>query len=209
MLENNQNPIEVLKKVISKLFLVELNNFNFDKYDKKLPHALKEMYEIEAFFVEKDCAYETIGFFSILDRLIPHEKLKVEDGMFTFIQENQANWALKYGDGQVYFEDKIEPQNSRFLTQTIDEILLLFALQEVGFNIPNYFGLDYNTIAEITTEFENIEPIVFDKNYIGINCSYYIADGNCLVGQAGMNVLSTFDHEKYEHYLSKLKHYTF
>jgi hypothetical protein len=209
MLIDNQKPIEVLKNVIEKLFKIEFDPFNFEMYDIQIPHALKEMYEIEAFFEKKDEAYASLGFFSMLDKLIPFQALNTENETLTFIEESQSNWALQYQNGKVFFEDRLEPENSYYLSQSIEEILLLFGLQEIGFNITNYLGLDYDSIDEIISEFENIEQIVINKNYIGLNCSFYIVDGNCLLGQASMNVLSTFDVDKYHFYKTKFRHYTF
>jgi hypothetical protein len=109
-----------------------------DKYHPELPRALKELYEIDAFYARHDCAFETIRFFANQDRLVPYSDLTLDEKDFTFVRENQNNWVCKaqLGSNKVYLEDRVFTQNSGFLTQKTDAFLTTFALQEIGFNLP-------------------------------------------------------------------------
>lgn len=209
---NKKTPILGLKQVISRLFGVHLPAFDYDKYPTQLIHSLKEMYEIDAFFAQHDCAFETIRFFANQDRLVPFKDLAWTEKPFTFVKENQSNWLCQteLGSNKVHFYNRVEPSKSRWLPRSIDGFLTTFALQEMGFNLKYYFGFEYDTIEDIQAYFKTVEPIWTDKDYIyGAAFSYYLVDGDCLVMFAGMNVFATNDEAKYEHYKSILKHYTF
>ena len=205
-------PILGLKRVISRLFDVKLDDFDLDKYHPKLPHALKELYTIDAFYAKHDCAFETIRFFANQDRLVPYQDLKLEESPFTFVKENQSNWFCQTDlDVQkIYFYDRVEPHKSRFLPHSMGAFLTTFALQEIGFNLKFYFGLEYQNMDKIKAFFKKVEPLWLDENYIyGATFSYYLVDDDCLVMFAGMYVFATNNEAKFKHYKSILKHYTF
>jgi hypothetical protein len=207
-----KDPISGLKNVISRLFDVELENFDFGKYPPNLPKALKEMYEIDAFYAAHDCGFETIRFFANQDRLVPYAELKLEESPFTFVRENQNNWLCKtdLGSNKVYLEDRVFTENSGVLKQDLPAFLTTFALQEIGFNLPFYIGLHCEKVVDILPNFKKVEPLWSDKNYLNFgHFAYYIVDDDCLLMQAGMNILATKNEEKLNHYKSILNHYTF
>jgi hypothetical protein len=207
-----KDPILGLKKVVSRLFDVKLEGFDLEKYPSKLPHSLKELYAIDAFFAQHNCGFETIRFFANQDRLVLYEALKLEESPFTFLRENQSNWLCQtdLGSTKVYFYDRIEPHKSHFLPLSIDSFLTTFALQEIGFNLTYYFGLESENMDAINTHFKKIETLWSDKTYIyGAHHSYYLVDDDCLVMYAGMNVFATNNEAKYKHYKSIFKHYAF
>jgi hypothetical protein len=209
---SKKSPILGLKKVISRLFDVKLDNFDLVKYHPKLPYALKELYEMDAFYAKHDCAFETIRFFANQDRLVSYQDLKLAESPFTFVRENQNNWLCQtdLDSNKVYFNDGVEPQKSRFLPHSMDAFLTTFALQEIGFNLKFYFGLKYQNMDEIKAHFKKFEPLWTDKNYIyGGSFDYYLVDDDCLVMYAGMNIFATNDEAKFQYYKSILKHYTF
>ncbi len=208
---DSKQGISLLKNTISALFGVKFGAFDVSKYHKDLPIALKELYEIDAHFSE-DCRYETIHFFCNIDRLVKPTFLKLEDESFVFVHENQNNWACEtqLKSDKVYFKDLVEPEKSRFLDTNIADFLTTFALQEIGFNLKYYFGLEHENISEIEENFEKIEHLCTDNNYLYSSpFSYFLIDDDCLVMWAGMNIFATNNQAKYEHYKSILKHYTF
>ncbi len=205
-------PIWGLKKVISRLFDVKLNPFDFGKYHPNLPHALKELYAIDAFFAKHDCGFETIRFFANQDRLVTYADLKLTEKDFVFLRENQNNWVCKtsLGSDKIYLEDRVFTENSGFLKQNLATFLTTFALQEIGFNLPFYIGLHCEKVVDILPNFKKIEPLWSDKNYLNFgHFSYWIVDDDCLLMEAGMNILATKNAEKLEHYKGILNHYTF
>jgi hypothetical protein len=207
-----KTPIWGLKKVISLLFEIDFGEFDYDKYHPQLIHSLKELYEIDAFFAKNDCGFETIRFFCNQDRLLPYSDLKLEDKDFVFVCENQNNWVCKtqLGSNKVYLEDRVFTENSRFLTSKIDAFLTTFALQEIGFNLPHYIGLHCEKVVDILPDFKKVEPLWTDKNYLNFgHFEYYLVDDDCLLMQAGMNILATKNKEKLEYYKGILDHYTF
>ncbi len=209
---NKKEPISGLKKVISRLFNVKLDNFSFEKYPPKLPISLKELYEIDAFYAKHDCAFETIRFFCNQDRLVPYADLKLGEKDFVFVRENQNNWVCKteLGSNKVYFEDRVFTETSGVLPQEIDAFLTTFALQEIGFNLKHYFGLEAKSMVEIESVFNKVEHLWTSK-YLTYDdpFSYYLIDDDCLVVWAGMAIFSTNNEEKFTHYKSLLAHYTF
>lgn len=208
---NKKIPVFILKNAISILFNVHFDVFDYSKYHQDLPVALKELYEIDAHF-SKDCSYETIHFFCNLDRFVKPDLLELEKKSFVFVHENQHNWACEaqLNSEKVYFNDKVEPEKSRFLDTDIDSFLTTFALQEIGFNLKYYFGFEYENISAIEAHFKKTEHIWTDKNYIYTEpLSYYLVDDDCLVMWAGMNIFATNNQEKYEYYKGILKHYEF
>ena len=209
---NKKTPIWGLKKVISRLFEVDFPVFDYEKYHPNLIHSLKELYEIDAFFAQHNCAFETIRFFANQDRLIPYKDLKLNEKDFAFVRENQNNWVCKtqLGSNQVYLEDRVFTENSGVLPQKMDAFLTTFALQEIGFNLPFYIGLHCEKMGDILPNFKKIEPLWSNKNYLNVgDFAYYLADDDCLVMQAGMNILATKNEEKMEFYKGILHHYTF
>jgi hypothetical protein len=207
-----KDAISGLKNTISRLFDVKLDNFDFEKYHPKLPHALKEMYEIDAFYAKHDCSFETIRFFANQDRLVPYSDLKLEGKDFIFVRENQSNWVCKtqLGSNKVYLEDRVFTENNGILTSKIDAFLTTFALQEMGFNLPFYIGLHCEKITDILHHFKKIESLWSDKHYLNFgHFEYYLVDDDCLLMQAGMNILATKNEDKLAHYKSILNHYTF
>jgi hypothetical protein len=209
---NKKQPILGLKNVISRLFDVKLDNFDLDKYHPKLPLALKELYAIDDFYAKYDCGFETIRFFANQDRLVPYSDLKLDEKDFVFVRENQSNWVCKtqLGSNKVYLEDRVFTENSGFLTPKIDAFLTTFALQEIGFNLPFYIGLHCDKVADILPNFKKIEPLWSDKQYLNFgHFEYYLVDDDCLLMQAGMNILATKNAEKLELYKGVLNHYTF
>lgn len=209
---SKKTPVLGLKKVISRLFAVRLVGFDFAKYHPNLPHALKELYAIDAFFAKHDCAFETIRFFCNQDRLIPYSDLKLYEKDFTFVLENQNNWACKtsLGSNKVFLEDHVFTENTGFLPTKIDAFLTTFALQEIGFNLPFYIGLHEEKVADILPLFKKVEPLWSDKKYLNVGqFKFYLIDHDCLLMQAGMNVLATKNEAKLNHYKSILNHYTF
>jgi hypothetical protein len=205
-------PILGLKRVISRLFDVKLDDFDLTAYHPKLPHALKEMYAIDAFYAKHDCSFETIRFFANQDKLVPYQDLKLAESPFTFVRENQSNWfcLTELDSNKVYFYDRVEPHKSRFLPHSTDAFLTTFALQEIGFNLKFYFGFEYENIDKIRPFFKKVEPLWSDKNYIyDATFSYYLVDDDCLVMFAGMNIFATNNEAKFEHYKRVLAHYTF
>jgi hypothetical protein len=209
---NKKTPISGLKNVISRLFDVKLDNFDVGKYHPKLPQALKELYEIDAFYAKHDCGFETIRFFCNQDRLVPYADLKLDEKDFVFVRENQNNWVCKtsLGSNKVFLEDRVFTENCRFLTAKIDAFLTTFALQEIGFNLPFYIGLHGEKVADILHHFKKNEPLWSDKSYLNFgHFEYYLVDDDCLLMQAGMNILATKNEEKLNHYKEILNHYTF
>lgn len=207
-----ENVILGLKNIISSLFKVKFEDFDFSKYHQDLPHSLKELYEIDAFMAKHNCSYETIRFFCNIDRLVPYKNLKIEENSFVFLHENQHNWACttKLNSDEVFYEDKVAPQNSRTLATKIDGFLTTFALQEIAFNFKYYMGLESGNIGEIKDNFEQCETIWSEKEFIYSNpCSFYLVDEECLVTFAGMDIFATNNEEKFNHYKNTLKHYTF
>jgi hypothetical protein len=205
------NTILELKNVISRLFNVKFEAFDYSKYHQNLPMALKEIYEIDAHF-SKDCRYETIRFFCNLDRLVPYNDLKLDAERFVFLHENQHNWRCKtsLNSDKVYFEDAVEPKNSKILTPTLYEFLTTFALQEIGFNLSHYMGLEANNFEAIKANFSKVDEIWLKKDYIYTKpCSFYLVEDDCLVMFAGMSIFATDNDAKFEHYKGILKHYTF
>ncbi len=209
---NKKTPIWGLKKVISRLFEVYFPVFDYGKYHPDLIHSLKELYEIDAFFAKHDCSFETIRFFCNQDRLVPYADLKLDEKEFIFVHENQNNWGCKtqLKSNNVYLEDRVFTENSGVLSQKIDAFLTTFALQEIGFNLPFYIGLHCDTVEDILPNFKKVEPLWSDKNYLKFgNFAYYLIDDDCLLMQAGMNVLATKNEEKMAFYKGILKHYAF
>jgi hypothetical protein len=207
-----KDPISGFKSVISRLFDVKLDNFDFEKYPPKLPQALKELYEIDAFYARHDCGFETIRFFANQDRLVPFADLKLDESPFTFVRENQSNWFCKtdLSSQKVYLEDRVFTENSGVLKQNLPAFLTTFALQEMGFNLPFYIGLHCEKVVDILPNFKKIEPLWSDETYLNFgHFSYYIVDDDCLLMQAGMNILATKNEEKLNHYKTILNHYTF
>lgn len=210
---NENDPITDLKKVISRLFDVKFDEFDFTKYHLDLPQSLKEIYEIDAFFFRENCIYETIRFFCNQDRLVKYQDLKLDEQLFTFVNENQGNWYCKTAlnsDVVLLKNYSTKTKEEAFLPQKLDEFLTTFALQEIGFNLPFYFGLDYSTIEEVKDKFSKIEDLWTDKKYVYEHRhSYYLVDEDCLVMWGGMNVFATKSETKFEFYKSILKHHTF
>jgi hypothetical protein len=207
-----KDPILGLKNVISRLFDVELENFDFEKYHSNLPQILKELYEIDAFFAQHNCSFETIRFFANQDRLVPYADLKLEESPFVFVRENQNNWVCKtdWDSKKVYLEDRVFTENSGVLKQDLPAFLTTFALQEIGFNLPFYIGLNCEKVVDILPNFKKVEPLWSAKNYLNVgHFAYYIVDDDCLLMQAGMNILATKNEEKLNYYKSILHHYTF
>jgi hypothetical protein len=207
-----KDPVSGLKNVISRLFDYKFGDFDFSKYPPNLPKALKEMYEIDAFTRRENCVYETIRFFANQDRLVPFAELKMEETPFTFVKENQSNWLCKteLGSQKVYLEDRVFTENSGVLNQNLAAFLTTFALQEIGFNMPFYIGLHCEHVSDILPNFKKIEPLWSDKNYLNHGqFSYWIVDDDCLLMQAGMNILATKNEKKLEYYKGILNHYTF
>jgi hypothetical protein len=220
---SKKDPVLGLKKVISRLFDVKFDRSQYKTYHPDLPKGLKKMYEIDRFF-SKDCRYETIHFFCNQDRLVKYDKLTLVEKDFVFVHENQNNWKCRaqLKSQKVYFEDCVEPQKSRFISDNIDVFLTTFGLQEIGFNLPYYFGLNSGEIADIKTHFKKVEFLWEDNNYIHqfpfendekegkpLSYSYYLVDDDCLVMYAGMYVFGTKNLEKFEHYKGVLPHYEF
>jgi hypothetical protein len=85
---SENNSISGLKNVISRLFEVKFDEFNFTKYHSDLPQPLKEIYKIDAFFLRENCVYETIRFFCNQDRLVKYQDLKLDEQFLTIINEN-------------------------------------------------------------------------------------------------------------------------
>ncbi len=201
-----------LKNIISRLFDVKFKDFDYSKYHPNLPLALKELYAIDAFFAQHNCSFETLRFFCNLDRLVPHQSLKIDEKKLIFLKENQNNWACstELGTDKVYFHDYVEPQNSHLLATKIDDFLLTFALQEIGFSLQYYFGFEYENMNAIQHHFNKTEHL-WTQNHLTYPkpFSYYLVDDDCLVMWAGMNVLATNNQEKFEFYKGILKHYTF
>jgi hypothetical protein len=209
---SKNDPIPGLKKVISRLFEVEFDEFDFTTYHPDLPQSLKEIYEMDAFFLRENCVYESIRFFCNQDRLVKYQDLKLDESFFTFVNENQSNWFCKtqLNSEVVLLESYFEAKEEAILTQKINEFLTTFALQEIGFNLPFYFGLDYGNIEEIRPKCSKIEDLWIDKKYVYEHpYSYYLVDDDCLVMWGGMNIFATKNEEKFEFYKSILKHYTF
>jgi hypothetical protein len=209
---SKNDPIPDLKKVISRLFEIEFDEFDFTKYHPDLPQSLKEIYEMDAFFLRENCAYETIRFFCNQDRLVKYQDLTLEEPFFTFVNENQGNWycKTKLNSDKVLLESYFEIKKEELLPQKIDEFLTTFALQEVGFNLPFYFGLDYGNFDEIKPKFSKIEDLWIDKKYVYEHPhSYYLVDDDCLVMWGGMNIFATKNEEKFDFYKPILKHYNF
>ncbi len=200
-----------MKKVIERLFKVQFNEFNYDKYHPDLPQPLKEMYEIDALF-SQDCSYDTIHFFCNQDRLIKYNQLKLSAKSFVFVHENQYNWtceaALK--SDKVYFNNSVEPEKSHYLNSDIGEFLTTFGLQEIGFNLSFYFGLENQNMDETKANFQKVEHLWTDTTYLYNHpYSYYLVDDDCLVMWAGMCIFATNNETKFKYYQSVLKHYTF
>ncbi len=209
---NSNKPIEGLKKVIERLFEVDLVFFSHEQYHPQLAQGLKELYEIDAFFAQKNCVFQTIRFFCNQDRLVPYEDLALNETRFTFVQENQRNWQCQteLGTDKVYFCDRVEPTKSHQLSYNIDAFLTTFALQEIGFNLHHCIGLESKDISDIEAYLTKIEPIWVQKKYIyGTPCSYYLVDDDCLLMYAGMNILATNNEAKLAYYQSVLPHYVF
>jgi hypothetical protein len=209
---NDKNSILGLKNVISRLFEVKFDDFDDSKYHQDLPNALKELYEIEAFMAKENCSFETIRFFCNIDRLVCYKDLKLEEKSFVFLRENQNNWMCKtqLNSNEIFFEDAVEPKNSRILTTKIDTFLTTFALQEMAFSMKYYFGLENENIDEINDFFQKKENIWLEKEFIYSNpCSFYLVEEDCFVMFAGMNIFATNNEAKFHHYKSILKHYDF
>jgi hypothetical protein len=65
-------------------------------------------------------------------------------------------------------------------------------------------------IGDILPNFKKVEALWSDKQYLNIgNFEYYLVDDDCLLMQAGMNILATKNEEKLDHYKTILNHYTF
>jgi hypothetical protein len=220
---SKKDPVSGLKKVISRLFDVKFGTFQYKTYHPDLPKGLMKMYEIDRFF-SRDCRYDTIHFFCNQDRLMKYDKLNLLEKDFVFIHENQNNWKCQaqLKSQKVYFEDCVEPQKSRFISDNIDAFLTTFGLQEIGFNLPHYFGLNSGEIENIQAHFKTVELLWRDDNYVyqfpfgydekeskPLPYSYYLVDDDCLVMYAGMYVFATKNEEKFEHYKNVLPHYTF
>lgn len=209
---SKNDPIEGLKNVISRLFEVKFDELDFTKYHPDLPQPLKEIYEIDAFFLRENCVYETIRFFCNQDRLVKYQDLKLDESFFTFVNENQGNWYCKtaLNSDVILLEDYSETKKEAFLPQKIDEFLTTFALQEIAFNLPYYLGLEYGNIEDVKDKFNKIEDLWVDKNYVYEHVySFYLVDDDCLVMWGGINIFATKNEEKFEYYKSILKHYTF
>jgi hypothetical protein len=207
-----KDPISGLKNALSRLFDYKFGDFDFSKYPPNLPQALKEMYEIDAFTRRENCVYETIRFFANQDHLVPFEDLKLDESPFTFVRENQSNWLCKtdLGSQKVYLEDRVFTENSGVLEQNLAAFLTTFALQEIGFNLPFYIGLHCEHVSDILPNFKKVEPLWSDKNYLNHGqFSYWLVDDDCLLMEAGMNILATKNEEKSEYYKGVLNHYTF
>jgi hypothetical protein len=83
-------------------------------------------------------------------------------------------------------------------------------LQEIGFNLPYYFGLNSGEIADIKLHFKTVELLWRDENYIqSFPYSFYLVDDDCLLMYAGMYVFATKNEKKFEHYKRILPHYEF
>ncbi len=207
-----KQPALGLKNLIARLFEVELEGFDDAKYHEKLPALLKELYEIDAFYAKYDCAFETIRFFCNQDRLVPYKDLKLAEKDFVFVHENQNNWVCKtqLGSNKVFFEDLVFTENSGFLPQKTDAFLTTFALQEIAFNLPLYIGLHCEKVEDILPNFKKVQPLWSDKNYLKFgHFDYYLVDDDCLLMQAGMNILATKNEAKIAYYKGILAHYTF
>jgi hypothetical protein len=209
---SKNDPIEGLKNVISRLFEVKFDELDFTKYHPDLPQPLKEIYEIDAFFLRENCVYETIRFFCNQDRLVKYQDLKLDESFFTFVNENQGNWYCKtaLNSDVILLEDYSETKKEAFLPQKIDEFLTTFALQEIAFNLPYYLGLEYGNIEDVKDKFNKIEDLWVDKKYVYEHpYSFFLVDDDCLVMWGGINIFATKNEEKFEYYKSILKHYTF
>jgi hypothetical protein len=207
-----KNPILDLKNLISKFFDANFDAFELSKYHQDLPLALKELYEIEAFMAKHNCSFENIRFFSNIDRLVPYQKLNFTEDFFVFLHENQYNWQCKtkLNSGEVFYEDKVEPQNSKTLKPKIADFLTTFALQEMAFSMQYYIGLESENMDEIKANFNKIEAIWVEKDYIYTQpSSFYLIDDDCFVMYAGMNIFATNNETKFNHYKGILKHYNF
>ena len=207
-----KNAISGLKNVIFHFFNVKFDDFDFSKYHQGLPHSLKELYEIDTFMAKHNCSYETIRFFSNIDRLVLYKNLKIEENSFVFLHENQHNWACKtkLNSDEIFFEDKVETENSRIIETKIDDFLTTFALQEIAFNFNYYIGLESENIDEIKDNFDKYEAIWLKKEFVySFPCSFYLIDDDCFVAFSGMNIFATNNEEKFNFYKKKLKHYNF
>jgi hypothetical protein len=209
---SKNDPIEGLKNVISRLFEIGFDEFDFTKYHPDLPQPLKEIYEMDTFFLRENCVYETIRFFCNQDRLVKYQDLKLDEQFFTFVNENQGNWYCKtaLNSEVVLLDDYSKMKKEALLSQKLDEFLTTFALQEIAFNLPFYFGLDYGNMEEINDKFRKTEDLWVDKKYVYEHpYSFFLVDDDCLVMWGGMNIFATKNEEKFNFYKSILKHYSF
>jgi hypothetical protein len=207
-----KNSISGLKNIISRLFDVNFDTFELSKYHQDLPLALKELYEIEAFMAKHNCSFETIRFFSNIDRLVPYQSLNFTEDFFVFLHENQHNWQCKtkLNSDEVFYEDKVEPQNSKTLKPKLADFLTTFALQEMAFSMQFYIGLESENMDEIRANFNKIEAIWVEKDYIYTQpSSFYLIDDDCFVMYAGMNIFATNNETKFNYYKNILQHYNF
>jgi hypothetical protein len=207
-----KSPISGLKRVISHLFEVKLDELDLSPYHSDLPEALKEMYAIDTLSAQHDCAFETTRFFANQDRLVPYHELALDTALFTFVRENQSNWLCKssLGSRQVYFQDRVMPENSGYLLSNLERFLTTFALQEIGFNLPLHIGINCEKVSDILPTFQSVTPIWVDEKYLNaLHYEYYLIDEDCLLMQAGMHVLATKNEEKMEYYKRILDYYTF
>ncbi len=207
---NPNNPLSGLKKIISKLFDIDFADFTFDKINKNLSPALREIYTIDAFIAENNCSYETIRFFANMDRLVKYEDLKPTEKQFVFVTENQGNWYCKtsLNSDIVYIYNHEEFENGAALAENIEEFLTTFAMTELSYNFRYLLGLNYDSFDKVKEHFEKTEALWTDKTYIIRPTSFYLIDDEILLDEACMT-LATNNAEKFDYYKSKLDYYLF
>ena len=208
---NKAEPILGLKKVVSTLFNVKFPHFDHSKYPDGLHKALRDLYEIDAYF-SKGSNDQTVSFLGRQDRLIPFDALDLTKKMFDFARENQNNWVCEgeLKTSKIYFKDRIEPYNSHYLKQKLPDFLMTFALRETVFCLTHHIGLEAKNMTEIEFVFNDVKHLWTAKYLNHTDAfSYYLVDDDCLVMWADTVVFATNNKEKFEHYKGILAHYTF
>jgi hypothetical protein len=206
---NDSNPVDDLQNLLCHLFSLEIKPVPLNCIDK-FPFSLKRIYEIDRFFAEHNCGFETIRFFENMDRLTKFEKLDLEQDKFVFLTENQGNWHCKasLSSEKVFIDNHELFKKEEVLLSSLEELLVSFALQEVSYNLEYLIGLEYDSLEEFSDKVIQIEDLWVNKTYINRSVSFYLIDEDILF-DSSMMTLASNNKGKIEFYKTKLNFFQF
>ncbi|MHC5539153.1 hypothetical protein ACYOEI_13125 [Singulisphaera rosea] len=109
--------------------------------------------------------------FATQDSLVPLSQLEVDDGMITFLWENQGNWSCRCrtgkGDPPVFSDapdlDSDEEEGFVEVCDSLDHFLSTFCLQEAVLGCPHIFSAEPGATLD---RVPGLEPLWLDGKYV-------------------------------------------